>query len=200
MDQQTHLICETVQYITIDAWPAIYGKDNEHDLDSRDVLEEFRHWGEEFEKWWMSLPEDDREYNLDYQIEVEKFTEKKVKGYLMGFVETLADLVNLLGENFNPDVHWDQLGIDPEDEERKPVKVADLYNHDGLQFNGRCNYALTYVVVYDNGDLEIGAWAWMDDESFDDDAEFHVYDEDDFSASEIQKITDKIKSIYGEQK
>lgn len=51
------MICETVQYITIDAWPAIYGKDNEHDLDSRDVLEEFRHWGEEFEKWWMSLPE-----------------------------------------------------------------------------------------------------------------------------------------------
>ncbi len=85
MTQKEHLICETVQYITIDAWPAIYGKDNEHDLDSRDVLEEFRHWGEEFEKWWMSLPEADREYNLDYQIEVEKFTEKKVKEYLLKF-------------------------------------------------------------------------------------------------------------------
>lgn len=81
MTREEHLICETVQYITIDAWPAIYGKDNEHDLDSRDVMEEFRYWGEEFEKWWMSLPED----NLDYQIEVEKFTERKVKEYISKF-------------------------------------------------------------------------------------------------------------------
>lgn len=82
MDTKTHLICETVQYITIDAWPAIYGDENEHDLDSRDLLLEFRYWGEEFEKFWMSLSEDDRESKYDYQLELEKFTDKKVKEYL----------------------------------------------------------------------------------------------------------------------
>ncbi len=82
MDTKTHLICETVQYITIDAWSAIYGAENEHDLDSRDLLLEFRYWGEEFEKFWMSLSEDDRESKYDYQLELEKFTDKKVKEYL----------------------------------------------------------------------------------------------------------------------
>ena len=79
MDQKTHLICETAQYITIDAWPELYGQDNKYDVDSRELMIMFREWAEEFETWWRSLPEEDREYKRDYQIEVEEFTEKKVQ-------------------------------------------------------------------------------------------------------------------------
>lgn len=193
MDQQTHLICETVQYITIDAWPAIYGKDNEHDLDSRDVLEEFRHWGEEFEKWWMSLPEDDREYKLDYQIEVEKFTEKKVAEYLKRFGESdLAILIRLVGET-QPHDNYD---FDIED----ALAFADFFNNGGLEFTDedRVHCAIVYAALYEGGRVEIGTWVWLDGEDFDEDAVFEVRSEDDFSASEIQKITDKIKSIYGQ--
>lgn len=75
MDAKTHLICETAQYITIDAWPELYGEDNKYDIGSARLLTLFREWAEEFEKWWMSLPEGDR----DYLLEVEKFTEFKVK-------------------------------------------------------------------------------------------------------------------------
>ncbi len=77
MDAKTHLICETAQYITIDAWPVLYGDDNKYDKSSSEILALFREWAEEFEKWWMSLSEDDRACNFDYQIELEKFTEKK---------------------------------------------------------------------------------------------------------------------------
>ena len=82
MTKREHLICETVQYITIDAWRAIYGDDNKYDLDSRDLLIEFRYWGEEFENWWDSLSEDERESKYDYQLELDKFTDKKVAEYL----------------------------------------------------------------------------------------------------------------------
>lgn len=82
MTYEEHLICETVQYITIDAWPAIYGEDNKYELDSRALLLEFRYWAEEFEKYWDSIPDDEKDTKHDYQIEVEEFTDKKIKEYL----------------------------------------------------------------------------------------------------------------------
>lgn len=81
MDTQTHLICETAQYMTLDAWPIMYGEDNKYDLDSRDVLMEIRLWAEEFEKWWQSHDEDWMDSN-DYQIEVEKFATKKAEEFV----------------------------------------------------------------------------------------------------------------------
>lgn len=81
MDTKTHLICETVQYMTLDAWPIMYGEDNKYDLDSRLVLMEIREWAEEFEKWWQSHDEDWID-TTDYQIEVEKFATEKAQAYV----------------------------------------------------------------------------------------------------------------------
>ena len=78
---QTPLV-ETIQNITLQAWPEIYGEDNPHDLDSVGVLDMFRCWGEEFEGWWVSLGEDNE---LDYIEEIEKFTDRKIKEYLARF-------------------------------------------------------------------------------------------------------------------
>lgn len=81
MDTKTSLLCENVQYITLDAWPIIYGEDNKYDQDSRVVMQTIREWAEEFEEWWQSHDEDWMDAT-DYQIELEKFTEKKAKEYI----------------------------------------------------------------------------------------------------------------------
>lgn len=80
-DSTTHLLCETVQEITLAAWPVIYGDGNKYDQDSRMVMQEIRGWAEEFENWWNSHDEDWREKN-DFVIEVEAFTERKCREYL----------------------------------------------------------------------------------------------------------------------
>ena len=81
MDRQTHKLCESIQEITLQAWPIIYGKNNPYDLDSRAVLETFRLWGEEFETWWKTH---DSEWIdvADYRDEIMKFTDQKVGAYL----------------------------------------------------------------------------------------------------------------------
>lgn len=81
MTTEQHLICESVQEITLAAWPIIYGKDNRFDLDSRDVLETFRYWGEEFESWWLSHDQDWIDEH-DYLDEITTFTDRKVGEYL----------------------------------------------------------------------------------------------------------------------
>lgn len=81
MDYQTNLLCENAQYITLDAWPIVYGNDNKYDLDSREVLLEIRHWAEEFEDWWQSHDEDWQD-STDYQIEIEKFAKRKAKEFV----------------------------------------------------------------------------------------------------------------------
>ena len=81
MDRQSHLICENAQWITLYAWPIIYGKDNQYDIDSRDVMAEFRSWAEEFEAWWQSHDEDWQEC-ADYPTEIDNFAEKKVQEYI----------------------------------------------------------------------------------------------------------------------
>lgn len=81
MDTKTHLICETAQYMTLDAWPIMYGEDNPYDLDSRQVLMEIREWAEEFEAWWQSHDEDWQE-ETDYQIEVENFAINKATEFV----------------------------------------------------------------------------------------------------------------------
>ncbi len=68
------MLIEAAQDITICAWKEVYGKPGFED--SRLVLELFRIWAEEFEKWWQSdavKPEED-----DYMLAVEKFTDKKI--------------------------------------------------------------------------------------------------------------------------
>ena len=81
MDTQTHLICETAQYLTLDAWPVIYGEDNKYDLNSRDVLMTIREWAEEFETWWQSHDEDWQDAT-DYLTELDEFADRKAKEYV----------------------------------------------------------------------------------------------------------------------
>ena len=81
LDRESHLICESIQNITIVAWPMIYGKDNPHDLNSMELLELFRSWGEQFEAWWINHP-DKWVAEHDYIIEVENFALKKADEYL----------------------------------------------------------------------------------------------------------------------
>ena len=103
--------------------------------------------------------------------------------------ETLRGIIEEFGEEWSEDREddFDMSGA---------KKFVDFYNNGGLEFHGSVNYALMYAAVYDGGRVEIGAWAWMPGEDFDDDATFEVYDEDDFSGDEIDRIIKKIKEIY----
>lgn len=81
LDSESNLICESIQNITIVAWPMIYGEDNPHDLNSMELLELFRTWGEQFEAWWINHT-DEWVAEHDYIIEVENFAQKKADEYL----------------------------------------------------------------------------------------------------------------------
>lgn len=80
MTQEMHLLGETIQEVTLAAWPVVWA-DNKYDQDSRNVLEMLRDWAEEFENWWLSRDEDWRDRH-DYLEEVWDFTEKKSKEYV----------------------------------------------------------------------------------------------------------------------
>ena len=81
MTREMHLLGEDIQEITLQAFPIIFGKENKYDLDSRDVLETFREWAEEFERWWNSHNEDWKD-NTDWLEKITDFTDKKVGAYL----------------------------------------------------------------------------------------------------------------------
>lgn len=81
LDHDSALICESIQEVTLICWPMIYGENNDHDLDSREVLDLFRTWGEEFESWWINHPEE-WICEHDYIAEVEHFAEQKAAAYL----------------------------------------------------------------------------------------------------------------------
>ncbi len=80
MNTETHLLCETIQDISLQAWPIIYGQENKYDLDSRALLETFREWGELFNNWWNSHDQEWFDKN-DYLSNVEHFTILKCKEY-----------------------------------------------------------------------------------------------------------------------
>ena len=102
----------------------------------------------------------------------------------------LAELLKRVGEPYDEERHLADFGLEEAD------YVADFYNNGGLEFHGNgVHYALQYASVKD-GKVEIGTWAWFDGEDFDTDATFEVYEEDDFSGKEWQKIYDRIKAIY----
>ena len=81
MDRKTHLIVESIQEMTLYAWPTMYGEDNPFDLPGSEVLETIRGWGEEFENMWQSH---DEEYytSHDYLEELWAFTDKKLEEFL----------------------------------------------------------------------------------------------------------------------
>lgn len=80
LDRKLHLFCESVQEVTLCAWPIIWA-DNKYDQDSRVVLETILGWAWEFEIWWLSHGESWRDRH-DYIEEVVVFTRNKCKEYL----------------------------------------------------------------------------------------------------------------------
>ena len=108
LDRTMHLLCETIQEVTLVAWPIIYGPHNEYDQDSREVLETIRRWGWEFENWWLGHT-DEWIDNYDYIEEVEKFADRKCKEYLK------------------------EIGVDPEAREQKDyiVHITRIEKYEG---------------------------------------------------------------------
>ena len=96
-----HMLGETIQEITLYAWPIIYGPENKYDQDSRDVLGTIRDWAGDFECWWMTHDESWRDGH-DYLEEIDAFTDKKCKEYL------------------------EEIGVDPETTE---TKIFDETGH-----------------------------------------------------------------------
>ena len=102
----------------------------------------------------------------------------------------LAELLKKVGETYDADRHMSDFGLESAE------KVADFYNNGGLELH---DYGVHLAVQYaslEDGKVEIGGWAWADDEDFDEDAEFIVRDEEDFTQGEIQRIAGAIKAIY----
>ena len=105
----------------------------------------------------------------------------------------LAEILERLGEPWCYNHQYD-FGLE------SAKRVADFYNNGGLEFhNSGVNYAIAYAALKYDGEVEIGAWVWLDGEDFDEDATCELYDEDDFSAGELQRIYNRIKEIYGKQ-
>lgn len=103
----------------------------------------------------------------------------------------LAELLKRVGETYDADRHMSDFGLESAE------RVADFYNNGGLEYHvGRTNYAFQYVSLEDFDKVHIGAWVWEDGEDFDLDATFEVYDEDDFTESELKMIADAIRAIY----
>ena len=103
----------------------------------------------------------------------------------------LAELLKNVGEPFDYVRHMSDFGLESAEQ------VADFYNNGGLELH---DYGVHMAVQYaslEDGKVEIGGWAWADDEDFDEDAEFIVRDEEDFTQGEIKRIADAIQSIYG---
>ena len=71
IDNATDCLIESAQDITLYAYDRVYQKEGYES--SREVLELFRRWAEEFESKW------DSNANLDYMEEIDKFAEKKLQ-------------------------------------------------------------------------------------------------------------------------
>ena len=83
LDRDGHLLCESIQEITLYAWPKVWDN-NKYDQDSRNVLETLRNWGVEFENYWQSQLAKDEYYcdTHDYREEIWDFAKKKCEEYL----------------------------------------------------------------------------------------------------------------------
>ena len=95
---------------------------------------------------------------------------------------------------------WDDRFLQDFDIDENATRVADFFNNGGLEMhNGwqKQNCAVIYVALVD-GKIDIGCWLWMDDEDFDEDAEWHILGEDSFTPDERETIKNKIIEIYGD--
>lgn len=79
MDIKTEALCESIQCVSLAAWPVLYGDDNPYDEDSFELLWILRRWGEEFQKKWDE--ELSGGYSSFYEL-VDEFTDEKVVAYL----------------------------------------------------------------------------------------------------------------------
>ena len=85
MDRKTSLLCESIQDVTLVAWPIVW-RHNAYDQDSREVLITLREWGEEFQNWWDAQSDDFKEQN-SYMDEVEAFALKRAHEYTRDLIK-----------------------------------------------------------------------------------------------------------------
>ena len=103
----------------------------------------------------------------------------------------LQEIINRLGEPWR-NQFFEEFGL------AKSDKVADFYNHGGFTLNHEDtgeNLAVHFAEVY-NGVVYIGVWQWYDWEDFDEDAEWMVLKEDDFTEQELTDIYRQIRKVY----
>ena len=80
-----HLLGETIQDITITAWPIVWDG-NKYDQDSRVILEMLRDWAEEFQSMWDGLSQDERD-KKSYLERVEDYAWEKSQAYVANLIE-----------------------------------------------------------------------------------------------------------------
>lgn len=106
-------------------------------------------------------------------------------------IKKLKDLLAKYGEEWDQSIA-DDLGCE------EAEKVADFFNNGGLELHNddtREHCAVTFVALVD-GSVDIGCWVWKYGYDFDEDAEWHVLDQNFFYDWELQKICDKIVGVY----
>ena len=99
MDRKTSLLGETIQDVTLTAWPIVWA-DNEYDQDSREVLEMLREWAEKFQDWWDSKAQDWRDRH-SYLEEVENFAKRRARQYVRE-ITGQGEVVMGTTQNHNP--------------------------------------------------------------------------------------------------
>lgn len=122
--ENTTMLIEATQDITLSAWEKVYGSTPAYG-ESRIVLQLFRGWAEEFEAWWQSdavKPEED-----DYMLAVERFTEKKIAE--LGIPEKKKESfpVTSISRDDLEAAGFDAAGVTDEQMERLADKMADDY-------------------------------------------------------------------------
>lgn len=80
MTREMHLLGESIQEVTLYAWPIVYN-DNKYDMGGAATLEMLRDWAEEFENWWESHDED-WICEHDYLEECYAFTGRKAQEFI----------------------------------------------------------------------------------------------------------------------
>ena len=100
MDRRASLLGETIQDITLYAWPIVWN-DNKYDQDSREVLIELRGWACEFQEWWDGLDDESRD-KTSYTEEVSAFARRKAREYVLENVYWKID--DLIVEKYGQDV------------------------------------------------------------------------------------------------
>ena len=133
LDHTLRLFCESVQEITLRAWPIIYA-DNKYDQDSREVLDTIREWAWEFEYWWIGHDQDYLDTH-DYFDELLDFTDRKCLEYIKGLgVETEPEQKKWIVRITRVEKYEGDVLVTATSQKEAEEKVADAWQDDEYQW------------------------------------------------------------------